>query len=200
MALGDIYKVTLFQEYVGQVMLNVFWYQVTSGSSNNANSLLIGFMGNVATGIAGVQVSDVTYTRVLVQNVTNITDNAEDLTPSPSGGTILTEETPLRLAMGFRSNRPDLSARYSYKRIGGVALEFLVGSQWDTSNAAITTLEADLATFLGLSGVTYTPVQVHITYPGGGAPATYDVNYQISEFEVIPHPTTQNSRAFGRGI
>lgn len=199
MAIGDFYELTIFQLMRGQVMMNVFHYEQTAGVAGAASSLLAGWQSAILPAMADVQSNEVTYDRILVQNLVTDTDNAEDITPTPVQGAQLASPAPLRLAMTFRSTRPDLSKRYSYKRIGGVASNFLTGYTWNIAGAQVAALAALLDANITGGANTWKPVQLRLKDPVTGNPVLLK-NYDITgNYIAIAEPSTQNSRTFGRG-
>lgn len=201
MATGNFYEITLFQTYLGEVMINRWDYQQISGSLSDAPGLLAQFQSVVLPDFAAIQSADVAYNRILVQNLNSPTDNAEDTTPTPAVGGQAGGGVPLPLALSYRSSRPDLSHRYSYKRIGGIATGLLSNAAFVVTGADVVALEATMALQLSVGTSTWRPVQISRVYPGGGAPPTISINYAIvGNWEASPNPTTQNTRKVGRGI
>lgn len=201
MTTGNFYEVTLFQTYLGEVMINRWDYQQVSGSLSDAAGLLSMFESVVLPDVAAIQSADVAYNRILVQNLHVPSDNAEDTTPTPAVGGQAGGGVPLPLALSFRSSRPDLSHRYSYKRFGGVASGLLSNAAFVTIGADVQSLEATMALQLSVGTSTWRPVQIKRVYPGGGAPPTLSINYAITgDWVASVNPTTQNTRKVGRGI
>lgn len=200
MSIGDWFELTLEQTYMGEVMFNVWSYEQTAGGAAGAASLATAFQASVMDDLEDCQITGVVYTRVLAQNLTNILDNAEDTTPTPSGGLNAGEGTPLPLALKYRSSRPDLSRKYSFKAIGGFPLDFLVNGLIDTTIPAITNLASAMISTITSAGNTFKPVQLRRVYPGGGLPPVITKNYDITGWNARPQPGTQNTRKQGRGI
>lgn len=199
MAIGEFYEVTLYQRYREQVLINRWHYEQLTGLSN-AVGLRDGWQVAVLPAFSAIQSDDVSYTRLLVQNLNNPTDNAEDVTPTPAVGGVADTSVPLRLALAFRSNRPDLSRRYSWKRVGGIASGLLTGDVFNAAHANIANLAVVMGVQVAGGGSNWRPAQLKATCPGGGAPCTYTMNYPISGWIALPEPSTQDTRKLGRGI
>lgn len=199
MAVGDFYELTHFQELRGQQVLNVYHYEQTAGIAGGAPQLLAGWIFSQLPLIAAIQADDVTYTRILAQNLITETDNAESLTPTPASGAITDVPVPLRLAMAFRSQRPDLSKRYSWKRYAGIASSILSGFQFNALHAGVVALANGLDTVVTSGANSFKPVQLRLVDPATGNPVVqkrYDIT---GNWTALAEPATQDSRAFGRG-
>lgn len=202
MANGDRYRITTFGHLYSETCENVYDFLQTAGSGG-ASDLLAAWEANVHPAVADCQEDDFFYDRILCQNWDTPTDNAEDLTPTPSTGTHTgSAALPQFIALAWRSTRPDLSKRYSYKRVAGVPLSVVAGPYVDTGflatemAAAATAMQTTLAT----GGSYFQPVQLHLAYPGGGGAPVVTVNYAITEWIARDQVTTQDSRKRGRGI
>lgn len=193
MAVGDIYRVKLRSSFFAQQILNVFYYQVSSGS-NIAEDLALAF-SDVAGDISGCQASALSYNDITVENLDNLADF--NLTPFTSAGAISGEYLSPFVAWGFRYNRATRAVRNGSKRITGVP-ESLVQNGAAT-NAALDILEPIAVSMgndlTGASGAVYRPVIFHKDpeAPAGG------VGFVVQDV-VYVRLTTQNTRKIGRGV
>lgn len=200
MALNDLFRVTLEATYIGQDVRNVFYYlQQASNESAPASTLLSQFQTVVLPLIANLQSSFLENNRLLVQNLTNEADNAEDTSPTPATGARAGNGAPSFVAMAMRSNRPNLSERYSYKRFAGLLAADLTGSDFDAPTLVLgSNLAAVLDNVLASPSHDFTPVQVHVG-SNPPLPPVYSVNYVITSWQAIARITTQNTRKMGHG-
>lgn len=201
MAINDFFRVTLFQLLYGENIQNVFHYrQAGISTATPAVTLLNQFQAFVLPGLQACQTDDIQYTRVLVQNLMTATDNAEDTTPTPSGGSLPLAAVPTFIAMSFRSNRPDLSKRYAYKRIAGGPNTRILGQDWNPEQMAAMQVAADaMEIVLGTAGgYNFTPAQI-VNVAAPSAPPVYVNRYDISVWNPIALITSQDSRKRGRG-
>lgn len=201
MALGDLFKITLFQELLGEQMINTFTYR-QAGSSVVTPALLLGsgFQTTVLPKIQAIQVTLVKYIRILSQNLITPADNWEDVTPTPFQGLVSASSLPSFVAASFRSSRPDLSKRYSYKRFSGIPQTWQEDNTWleVSVNTPFGDLSTAMTTILGSgSGHSFTPCQISTTYPGGVP--TYTHKYDITSWVDQEDIATQLSRRKGRG-
>jgi len=195
MATGEFYEVTLFY---GADLLNLFqnrWhYEQTGGLAASASALAGSWQVSVLTPLAGIMAPETVFQRVLVQNLITIADNTEDLTPTPNLGSSLNPAVPDTLAYSFRSARPDLSKRHSYKRFGGVASTLLVGRNWNISASAVINLQTAMGSVINPGTNNWKPVQLRETTDPITGVITYSKNYDITSWQAIAKPSTQDSR------
>lgn len=199
MAIGDFFKLTLEAEYYSEDVQNVFFYEQQSAFAGNpAQALATAFETVVLAAMSQIQVTLVAYKRVLAQNLITVTENYEILTPTPANGTEVGGGAPPLIAMSFRSTRPDLSQRYSYKRIGGIPISWITGENWNaTSEPESGALATAMATVLSPGFGDFKPIQLRVQYVLGSP--VYTRNYQIGEYVKQSLVTTQNSRKEGHG-
>lgn len=200
MAAGDWFELTLFATLYGETIINRWHYEQTAGGGNGALALQTAFQASVLDDIANLQSDDMAYNRVLAQNLNTPADNSEDVLPTPPVGNAVQNGTPKVLALSYRSLRPDLSKRYSYKRFAGIDITLLGGNQWNVIDGKFAALAAAMTSTITSSGNTFKPVQLKFVYPGGGLPPVITKNYDITGWTVIGEPTTQDTRKANRGI
>jgi len=115
-----VYQIRVKQEYVGQEVLNVFYYEDDSGSPS-ADDLLDVFTDDVWDAARGVQSDGVNTVEFYCINIGTPSDYA--IRADDSNG-VLTgtsgQNLPPFVAYAFRSPNPGPGKRFSYKRIAGV--------------------------------------------------------------------------------
>jgi len=199
MAVGDLYRVTLFQNLSGQDIQNVFYYrQTVLGTGVPAVALVNAFQSVVLAELANTQANELNYNRVLGQNLFTETDNAEDESPTPTQGALELPAAPTFIAGSMRSNRSDLSKRYSWKRFAGWPVSRILNDGWTAEQlAAADLLEIDMAATLANSANVFIPVSVGIDIVAG-IPTPVE-RYVITQWTTINQVTSQSSRKIGRG-
>lgn len=200
MATGEFYELTLVQRVQNETMLNVWHYEQTAGVALAASILLAQWQADVLPDISAIQSDDVAYSRIVVQNLVTESDNAEDVTPTPAVGGVTDNPTPLMLALVYRSARPDLSKRYSYKRFGGIASGLLTSPIFNASHANVQALGTAMAASIVTGSNTFVPIQLRKVYPGGGLPPVLTKRYTITVWTPQTQPGSQDSRRLGQGI
>lgn len=148
-ALGDLIQITDFQTYLGQQVLNVYYYRIV-----NITGLADGYLGIFADWFKDVLLPPI----VLIQNdgllhvsrdlrnLSNGTDLytdseviAGEQTPSPG------QYSPSYLSLGFILRRESLATRNGYKRIAGLNEGYLSANDVTLDPNDISNIEDVLA-------------------------------------------------------
>lgn len=209
MALNDVYEVIDVQQYDGQKMLNVYFYQQRAPllAGNIPQQLADTFETNVIPVVALMQTGDVLHTEIRVRNLFNESEAA--LSPISIAGTSSAEDTAAPfVAVGFRLRQDNASLRNGAKRIGGAGDTFDSDGVISSGGAVAAAIAVGAAMILGLDvGVVsdaFLPVIVKRLLDGG--------NYRLPENSgesVIgtvvdalfnANTTSQVSRKIGRGV
>lgn len=201
MTVGDVYRVVVDQQYLGQEMLNVFYYQHTAGTgTDQAANLADIFQDNMLQEMSNLQLDTVEYDSISVVNGMRNTDQFVLASPTPAGGDLDSAtliNSPSDLAVGFRSNRNGMGTRYSYKRFGGVPLSYVAGNGWSSLyDSALLSMAAELGTVLTQSGNSFTPVQITGGFKFGTAPTP---TFFLTSWVFDTVPSSQATRRAGRG-
>lgn len=199
--LGDLLQCIDNQVYLGQQILNVYYYRVVSISElagDYLSAINDQFELNVLSAVRDLQNSGVQHVSREWKNLTNEVDlfvNGEVLAGT-SGSTESTGE-PSFVSAGFILRRESLATRNGYKRFAGLTEGQVSGNTYTGDAGVITAIEVALAEDLFLGVIdTVEPVIVKRPIP---SPATSFVYASIgsSSFRGIG---TQNTRKAGRGI
>lgn len=198
MATGDLYQVKLHQtSFVRrQPMLNVFWYEQTSGAGG-ADKLYEAFETEVRAVLATLQSSEVEHDKVEIINTGDPTDFHTEVYAS-AGGSVNGADTADFLAFGFRLERATRNLRHGYKRFAGVCEEHIDAGNLASSYATIasnvgTALAADIDDVAQAN--TFSPRIVRVTRTNPGVlPAQY--SYLTGSIAGVTFYgfTTQNTR------
>lgn len=200
-SLGDLLQCIDNQVYLGQQVLNVYYYRVVSITELGGaylSSINDQFTANVLAAVTDLQNSGVEHVSREWKNLTNEVDLFVDgeVFPGTSGSTDATGE-PSFVSAGFILRRESLATRNGYKRFCGLTEGQVAGNNYVGDAGVITAIETALAEdlFLGIVD-TVEPVIVKRPIP---SPATSFVYSSIgsSSFRGIG---TQNTRKAGRGI
>lgn len=201
MAVGDIIQLRLEGQYLGQAWQNVFYYRVNSGTGNAAGSCLNLFEQDVLGIILNAMVDT---SEVIMLTAVNGMNNGDQYSRAPNPGFIFGTvdaveigQAPSNAAVGFRSNRNGIGTRYSYKRFGGVPLEWIEGNAWTVSaGIAHDAIEVALGDSLSGAGFVFQPYQVSGGFKLGVAPTA---TFPLTNWQRIERMSTQNTRVEGRG-
>jgi len=191
MAVLDIYSIEDRQTFLGQSVVNVYYYQDVGVNAITEAQLADIFEVTVIDELVSVQATNLVHDTIRVTNLTNPGPYSEYTIGTQ--GEKSSEPLPRFNAWGFRFVRDSLATRNGYKRIAGVT-EDLQSSGVATS-AALTLLNtvtgAFLATLSGDSGnLLAKPVIV-----GRNSNGTYDLSRVSNVVSVVYYAiTTQNSR------
>lgn len=157
-SLGDLLQVVDKQSYLGQEILNVYMYRVTSITGLVGNYLeLIAewFNDNVVPAITPIQVDVLTHTSIEARNLSNNLDFFE--LPSGLTGEVAAASdnlAPSFVTVGFQLIRESLATRNGYKRFSGLNDLQIQGNLFIISPADADAIEAALASDIVLSLVT----------------------------------------------
>jgi len=144
MAVGDFYTLKLSGNMLGQTILNIFHYEMITGSGGGSAELNTGFQANILTRIMAIASSDVTYTDIEIFNWDNGSDFVVD-NFSQSGQQANQSSTSF-LAWAFVLNAANINNKPGHKRFAGVAS---VSLQDNAPASAIITSLNSLASVLG---------------------------------------------------
>lgn len=109
----------LVDEYtaLGQNMKNVYYYQIGTGLSFNAQNLVDDWIANVLPDILSVQTADITHTRVSARNLFNDAETGETLHSLTGTHAGMGDRLSPFTAFGFTLARQSASTRSGKKRV-----------------------------------------------------------------------------------
>lgn len=201
-ATGDLLQITDYQEYLGEEMLNVYYYRWFSAPSIDNSvypPLLSSFILKVVDPVLEVQNGGVEHTKLQIKNLSNAVDfyelpvNAFGQFPGAEA-----EYEPSYVTVGFKLIRDSLVTRNGYKRYSGLVNAQVSGNDYLDSGAVETNIEAGLADLLtvGLIDVA-APIIVKRPIP---EPAGTSYLYSSITSAQLVGLGTQNTRKAGQGI
>lgn len=198
-SVGDIIRITSCKELFDETICNVFWYVVTIWTGNSsALSSLVDFQAAEHNAISPAQTSLLTYTHARWDNLTQPSEVAEYINPSPPAGALAGDAAPTFTAYSMQLVRTDFSTRHGYKRIGGVAEGVTVGQDQTLAGATITGMQIFMGQdFVNTVSDQFSPVIVG--RDAFGQPDLTRVNL-VKEAILQTELTTQTTRKAGRGI
>lgn len=125
---GDIIRITTKAHFIANnaPIFNVFWFQVSdlTGVISTAEDLTQACGDAFITltnPMRDVQSNQVAYDNGVLDNMTNLIDQATYTPASPIFGTQLTVAEPSGVALSFKLVRSNRTTRNGSKRVGGVA-------------------------------------------------------------------------------
>ena len=202
LALGNLIQITDQQSYLGQELLNIYYY--LAGTSNPdgvaaLESLADFFNATLLPAVTSLQVDSLNHFTRQYKNLSNGVDFFVDTTVQP--GQIAADTVallPSYVSLGFMLVRSSLVTRNGFKRFGGLHEGQITGNEYAGSMTPIHGLEDVLAQHvITLSEDEFDPVIVKRPIP---EPGTEDAIVNIvasAQFRLVG---TQNSRKAGRGI
>lgn len=201
MILGDVLQFVLEQNYLGQVIRNVFGYVVSvadpAASLTEVATLVQVEIGDI---YLGIQVPGVSGVQTSLRNLDNPDDFIEidwtgigtDVAPGPG--------MPSYVAAAFKLLRGDVDTRNGSKRFTGIGEDFVTDNTWlAVGNPNVLTVQDALAAtlFVTPSIMEIEPVIIGRD-PITGLPDTGRIA-PILEAQAQEIISTQNSRKAGRG-
>lgn len=207
LAINDIIKITDYQSFLGQIMENVYFYEIDAipapaDGFTVEEQVCLSFNSKVRINVIPLQENVCSHGVTRMDNLTNGIDFAE--ISAPVNGTIVGDPEPSFVAYNFVLRRSTGITRNGSKRIGGL-------DEGGISGNGITTVGA-LLTALG------TAMAADLTYPAGGleVPFAHPVivgrvlvggSYQLDLTKINPIASaaftavsTQRSRKAGHGV
>lgn len=199
---GDVFRITMCAELFEQQVCNVFYYIVAAWTGNvSLEDVLNEFIDTVIDPVRQAQSNSLVYQDLSIAD-TNQPEVFFEMPLTVAGIGAASPSLPSYAAFGFKLVRTDRSTRNGAKRFAGVPEAAVTGNAIVSPTATVyTNIETALAANLVVTGT------------GGGA-ATLNPcivrfspldPYQISELNLVseaqiqPNATTQNSRKPGRG-
>lgn len=214
MAIGDIYGITLVSGFAGNIAEQVFFYELTSGSSSaSAPDLAAEFRDEAVPLIGNVIQTDVPIYSTRTVNLFDDVDWEEFVYNPVITGARVGQAMPPFVVAAFQSAKPSSSQAPARKRFGALSESDVQGNGLQDVSAYFTALTA-LATKLGEpmitgTGNTYNPVIVkRIKYTTTGGKTAYRLPESLVEAITFPAVnwswdnivTSQITRKLGRGI
>lgn len=198
-ALGDLIRITDRQVFLGQTVLNVYFFRVTSITGLGADYLTgmgVWFRENIVDKVAALQSSDVSHTEAFLENLSNGVDilTFEDM--YPIAGAAGSDSLPPYASYGFQLIRENRNTRNGYKRFAGVTEANQTDGIYTGGSTPITDLETALAADMVIGLITEAePVIVKhpVVVPAGS------YIYSSIGSALFRGIGTQNTRKFGRG-
>lgn len=150
---GDLLKFELRALLNGQTIINTFYYLVAIYQAGvDLLDCLTEFVDVVLPAIQDIQVSDLNYTEIVGENLTNGVD-VETL-PLAVAGTDLTggPVMPTYVAGGFKLNVPDKTTRAGQKRFAGIGEDRVTANTWYPTTARAEAVANALALVINVMG------------------------------------------------
>ncbi|AXH78639.1 MAG: hypothetical protein [Circular genetic element sp.] len=190
---AGLYKLDLFQTYMGEQILNTFWYRHASDDNTKALELAIEFDTDIMPTLAVIQNADLSYDDICVTPIFG-TGVEVNKTPAISTGADVGASMPTFMCASIRLNRSTNELRNGWKRFAGL-IESQVNAASFTSGylAELTTLANDLAADLNDGVEVFTP-QIVRKPMSTKAKNDFWEAIDVGSATALNRPTTQNTR------
>jgi len=140
-ATGDLLQITDFQQYLGEEVLNVYYYRYFSAPTFD-NTVYEPIVDDFATRVIGavrqVQVNTLKHDRLQIKNLSNATDFFEKII-NIDGELSVADDAELQsyVSLGFQLIRDSLVTRNGYKRIAGLQESQVDGNEFSGNMTTI---------------------------------------------------------------
>lgn len=201
LALGDLLQIVDEQEYLGEQVLNVYyyrWFSAPSVDNTPYGAMLTSFRDKVVNVVADLQNEGLEHVRLEIKNLSNGIDFAENIISEfgsypGATGTYL----PSFNALSFKLVRDSLVTRNGAKRIAGLTDGMQNGNEFVGNMDFVDAYRAAILDFLsvGLIDVAAPVIVKRPIEPPVGDDYLYSSIVAVS-FEGLG---TQNTRKQGRG-
>lgn len=199
--LGDLIQCVDNQSYLGQQILNVYYYRVTSVTPLEGGYLSFmndSWEGGVLNNVKIIQTPELLHLSREWRNLTNGTDLFVDGSVVPGVDPASTASlTPSFTSLGFLLQRESLVTRNGYKRYGGISEGNISGNTYVGGMGTIHDIEVGLAADL-TAGIVTIAEPVIVKRPIAVPVTTY--LYSSIGSAIFRGVGTQNTRKAGRGV
>jgi len=195
-SVDKVYRLTSYQTFLGQSLVNVWWYGCALGLPLSAASVIDYWQSLVRDIVRDIQTSDVHYIKAECVDVNNISDFASEL--EAVTGSVGGPPEPSFVTLSFQGPQVLYGWKRPAKRIGGIPDEWINGNQVVAGSADITQAANAMGAVMDVAGNDVFPLVVRkpTTAPGVPNPLPWSsvpVNYIATGWE-FHRVGTQNSR------
>ena len=191
-----VYRLTNYCEFLGQSVVNVYWYGADDGAPVSAATVIDYWQSFVRDEIRDIQTSDVNYLLAECVDVNDISDYASEV--QSVTGSVAGAPEPSFVTLSFRGPQVLYGWKRPAKRIGGIPDEWIAGNQVVAGSSAITAVANALGATIDAAGSNLYPLVVRkpTPLPGFGIPLPWPdtpINY-VANGWAFHRVGTQNSR------
>lgn len=200
-ALGDLLQIVSEQTYLGQQILNVYYYRWFSAPSVDNTvypALIDDFQARVIGDVRQLQGELLVHTSLTIKNLSNNVDFYEKpISLTGMRTQSMATALPSYVSVGFKLIRDSLVTRNGFKRFGGLSDGEVNGNTWVGAGTDITNVEDALAELLqiGLVEVAAPIIPKRPILPPVGSLYLYS-SVASAQYSLVG---TQNTRKQGRG-
>lgn len=205
-AVGDILQISDFQSFLGNTLLNVFFYEVSAADVDlDYETVKVAFENAIVEPMSNIQSNFCEHVRIVIKNLTNELDIAEF--PISVTGFHGGQASQSFVSYSIRLIRSTALTRHGSKRIGGLSEGTLDGNGVLSSELGTVTAFADLLAeplvmesevFPEFTAVPVIVGRFHIPAANAGEIDLSKIN-PVSAAQFI-RVTSQATRRAGRGI
>lgn len=200
--LGDVLRLTDRQTLLGQQVLNVYFFRVTSITGLASNYLEVfctWFDEHVVDPVTATQHQELAHVELYAENISNGVDIFTFTDGYPKDGLIGAGEVmPPFVSWGIQLIRESRVTRNGYKRIGGVSEGAVSDGVIEASYAGVVATAAEAMDDDWVDGIITLAEPIILKRPFVVPLITYE--YSSIGDAVYKAVGTQNTRKFGRGV
>lgn len=190
---AGLYKVDLQHQYLGEQMLNTFWYRHTLDANDEADNLADGFDTDILPLIALIQSSSVTYSNIRVTPIFG-TGVEINLPPTTANGALVGTDMATYMAVSIRLNRSTNELRNGWKRFAGLLEENTGATSFAGGyNSSVNTLATALADQITTVGAIFNPYIVRRPFSTKQQSPNWE-GILVASAIGLNRPTSQTSR------
>lgn len=201
---GDIARVTLRSQLLGEVFYNIFHYRISNiiDAANINNGFNVSMQKYIITPMRPLFSLSMSYTQVKVENLSQPNRPFFEF-PISIAGTAGTESAPTFVAYQYKLIVGTRKTRAGYKRFGGVTEGAFNGNSWassflSTAQGITTGLGASMTLESPSNTVVGTAQPIVLKNIGNAIPTANDWQ-DVLFADFIDRPTTQGTRKV-RGV
>lgn len=198
---GDLLQFTDVQDYLGEQVLNVYfyrWFSAPTTDNTPYEALVDSFQDRIVNGAIGLQNSLLTHTGIQLKNLSNGVDFHEKSIAITGATTVtINEAMPSSTALTFKLIRDSLVTRNGSKRISGLRDSQVKGNDYIELGSEVGDFGLRLLDFLNV-GLIDVAAPIIVKRPIV-VPAGTSYVYSSIVDTAVSGVGTQNTRKQGRG-
>lgn len=200
--LGDLIQITDFQTYLGQAVLNVYYYRIVAAlgiTDAGYTAMLEWFEENVVTPVSEIQSEFLLHDTLELRNLSNGLDIATLITGVNGTGTSADSALPSYVTVSYKLVRESLATRNGAKRFGGIVEEHVEGNTWELAGSSFDLAIAEALAMDYEAGLALVAEPIIVKRPID-VPVGTTYTYSSIGSAIFTRLGTQNTRKAGRGI
>lgn len=199
MPIGNRFELLDQQSYLGQTVINAYFYRAVAGTSISAVDLISHFVFYMLPALVAIQNDSLVHQLIACRNLDVPTDFSVFAPLSGNVGLVVGDGAPPFVAWAFRLNRTRTDVHHGAKRIAGVSEPWVTDGVADASILASLNAFSGLyqANLVGVDGSNYEPRIMRRLLDSSGHLIGYE-DFEAGSASYV-RVSSQNTRKFGRG-